>query len=104
MEMKWMATESKLASTKMKMKAIWEVVNQTKDEPREQGRMGHEAQEKLDSIVNMIDDFYKKRGAGRANEQVPPVNLASDVLAGNKEGDNTNQRSNEASSDSVIRR
>ena len=52
----------------------------------------------------MIDDFYKKRGAGRANEQVPPVNLASDVLAGNKEGDNTNQRSNEASSDSVIRR
>ena len=52
----------------------------------------------------MIDDFYKKRGAGRPNEQVPPVNLASDVLAGNKEGDNTNQRSNEASSDSVIRR
>ena len=35
MEMKWMATESKLASTKMKMKAIWEIVNQTKDEPRE---------------------------------------------------------------------
>ena len=34
MEMKWMATESKLASTKMKMKAIWEIVNQKNDEPR----------------------------------------------------------------------
>ena len=52
----------------------------------------------------MIDDFYTKRGTGRANEKVPPVNLANAVLVGNKEGDNTNQKSNGASSDSVIRR
>ena len=66
--------------------------------------MDQEAQEKLDSIVSMIDDFYKKRGTGRLSEQIPPVNLKKCVLQGTKEGDNTNRGSNEGSSDEVIRR
>ena len=52
----------------------------------------------------MIDDFYKKRGTGRSNEQVPPVNLAKCVPQGTKEGDNPNIGSNGASSEEVIRR
>ena len=81
MEIKLDMAENKLASTKLKLKAIWEIVEgQTFTRPKKQFQENPDAQQKLDEIVGLIEEFQTKQGSragesmGSHTEQPPQSN------------------------------
>ena len=58
MEKKLEMTETNLASTKMRLKAIWEIVEgHSKVKTNEQDSVNEQAKQKLNSIIDLIDNF-----------------------------------------------
>ena len=63
-------TENNLASTKMRLKAIWEIVEgHSKVKTNEQDSVNELAKQKLDSIIDLIDKFKQKGSTVPYNER-----------------------------------
>ena len=108
MEKKLEMTENNLASTKMRLKAIWEIVEgHPKVNTKEQDSVNEQAKQKLDSIIDLIDVF-KQRGSPATYDK--PTNGNKEVKFNLRPDDIDNkenikgQDDPDASSDSIIKR
>ena len=90
MEKKLEMTENNLASTKMRLKAIWEIVEgHSKLKTKEQDSVNQQAKQKLDSILGLIDEFMQRGSKVTYDETSNEMNAVKNDLGpadiGNKD-------------------